>query len=286
MSYSIKRDPILDVKYTFLRFLQAYFKADPTYTWDYDVRTSKIFILDKHAVDLGVTLKRPAIILNRNNFSWSYASGNQNAINTRADSTFTKLMGDAPNVGLERTQTYNDLLVGNLVFTVLSKNGLEAERLASRIFALFTAHKDDLRIDGLHKVTNLSVGGEQIVRQSSEQELVAVNVSLTYYKQQVVKKDETYHELIVYMDGVILDQSLDYDVELNGQYIVFLRDIPDGAIITVDYIDALTLEEIESVALEPTADPQRFKIANNGTILGFYVVVNALELDVEVDEYE
>jgi hypothetical protein len=286
MSYSIKRDPILDVKYTFLRFLQAYFKADPTYTWDYDVRTSKIFILDKHAVDLGVTLKRPAIILNRNNFSWSYASGNQNAVNTRADGTFTKLMGDAPNVGLERTQTYSDLLVGNLVFTVLSKNGLEAERLASRIFTLFTAHKDDLRIDGLHKVTNLSVGGEQIVRQSSEQELVAVNVSLTYYKQQVVKKDETYHELIVYMDGVILDQSLDYDVELNGQYIVFLRDIPDGAIITVDYIDALTLEEIESVALEPTADPQRFKIANDGTILGFYVVVNNIELEVEVDEYE
>lgn len=282
MSYSIKRDVLLDVKYSFLRFLQAYFQSNDVYTWTPDVRTSKILILDKHAIDLGVTLTRPAIILNRNNTAWTYVSGNQNAVNTTSE-PIMPLYGKAPNVTIEHTRVYSDLLVGSLSFTVLSKNGIEAERLAGIIFSLFTAHKDELRHDGIHKVTNLSIGAEQIVKQTSAHELIAVNVNLTYYKQQTVRKDETYHELAVYMDGVRLDQSFDYTVELNGQYIVFNRAIPDGAEITISFIDAVTLNIIDDEVLETTDDPQRYKVPNNRTILGFYVVVNNLELEIVDD---
>ena len=286
MSYSIKRDPVLDVKYSFLRFLQAKFKQATDYTWTYDVRTSKIFILDKHAFDLGVPLTRPAIILNRNNMSWTYVNGTQSGINTLSNSEFTKLPGDAPNVNPVNSMIYTDLLVGRLMFTVLSKNGIEAERIASRIFTYFTAHKDDLRMDGIHKVTGLSISSESVVKQNAELELVAVNVSLTYYKQQTIHKEDTYHDLTVYMDGLILDQSIDYNVELNGQYIVFLRDIPDGAVITVDFIDAITLEVIESAALIATEDPQRFKISDERTIQGFYIPLGSFELDITNNTYE
>lgn len=286
MSYSIKRDPVLDVKYSFLRFLQAKFKAATDYTWAYDVRTSKIFILDKYAFDIGVTLKRPAIILNRNDMAWTYVNGDQNGTNSISNSEFTKLYGDAPNANPINSRVYTDLLVGRLVFTVLSKNGIEAERIASRIFSYFTAYKDELRSDGIHKVTNLSISSENVVKQNADLELVAVNVNLTYYKQQTVRKGETYHDLTIYMDGVVLDQSLDYNVELNGQYIVFLRDIPDGSIITVDFIDAITLETIDSAGLIATADPLRFKISDNRTIQGFYVPLGDIELDITTNTYE
>lgn len=281
MSYSIKRDVLLDIKYSFLRFLQAYFKADNRYTWDKDVRKTKIFIIDKHALDLGVVLKRPAIILNRNTMSWSYVSGNQNAINTGYNSPLLSLVGKPPNVMPENTKVYSDLVAGGLSLTVLSKNGVESERIASIIFTILTGYKDELRKDGIHKVTNVSISNEQIIRQNAEHELIAVNVNLNYYAQKTVIKDETYNYLTVYVNSEIMNESIDYIVDLNGQYIRFLRTLPNNADLRIDYIDAITLNEVFGVELIPTADPQLFKVPNGGTIRSYYTLLKEIIIDIK-----
>ena len=47
----IKRNLILDIKYTFLSFIQALFSEDLKYTWNPSERLSKIIIADRYAVD-------------------------------------------------------------------------------------------------------------------------------------------------------------------------------------------------------------------------------------------
>lgn len=279
MSYSIKRDPILDTKYIFLRFLQAYYSTDLMYKWDPNPITSKILILDKHAFDIGKVLTRPAIILNRNNLAWSYASGNQNAINTTGD-IFSNLAGDAPNVTPDNKSVYSDLLVGGFSFIILSKNGIEAERISSTLFTLFTAYKNDLRNSGIHKITNLNIGPEQVVKQTSEHELISVSIDLTMYRQIVVKRDETYHELLIYINGELMNQGFDYTIELNGKEIIFKRPIPINSIITCSYINAATLDTINNVNLIATNDPLKFLIPDNNTVLGHYVVFENENIEV------
>ena len=57
----------LDVKHIFLSFLQKFFEKQDRYKWSSDIRTSKVIIADKNAIDLGVVERRPSIILSRGN---------------------------------------------------------------------------------------------------------------------------------------------------------------------------------------------------------------------------
>jgi len=268
--YSIKRDIILDVKYSFLRLLQGYFSNQVTYKWDKDIRLTKIIIIDKNAIDLGTDLKRPAIILNRNGFGWSYVTGSQEAINS--SHTFLKLQGNAPNATRDDIQKYSDLLQGSMSISILSKSGVEAERLAAMLFTIFTGYKNEIRKDGISKLTNITVSPEQIMKVNSEFELMNVNINLNYYSQHTIQRGEAFNNVTVYLDGEALVESMDFIVNTDGISITFLRtlDITNPNIVSVDYIDAVTLNIVTNETMSTTADPLIYTLTSGGTIQGYY----------------
>lgn len=282
MNYSIKRDIIQDSKYVFLRFLQGFFSNEIKYNWTADIRTTNIIIVDKNTIDLGVSLTRPAIILNRNGSSWSYITGNQNAVNT-VPNLIEPLGGNLSTARSSKDTIYSDLLTGSMSFTVLSKNGITSERIASTIFILLTGHKSELRSAGIHKVTNLTVGPEQILKQSSENELISVTVGFSYFMQGTVSKMPGTSDATLLIGTELLIEGFDYNITLGGGSVYFLRKAP-VIIPRLNYIDAVTLEERSDVELVPTGDPRIFALPGSDRILGYYKVLDSIESSISVEE--
>lgn len=175
----------LDVKYIFTSFLQHVFSAQSRYHWEKDVRNTKIIIADKNAIDLGVVERRPSVILSRGPMGWSYSTRGQGEGHKSTDLTssykFSEYMMNS-----EQEPEYLDLVKGSITVNCISKHGLQAEEIANLTFLALTGLKSDLYKRGIHSITNLSIGEEQILRSASEIELVTVPVTFYYTMEKQV----------------------------------------------------------------------------------------------------
>lgn len=279
----IRNNIVLNLKYTFLNFLQALFSLDPVYTWDPDVQKTKIIIADRHAVDIGVAVHRPSIILQRGEVGWTYSVRGQDATNAIMNyngKSLQNLFAHTPAVSdPSNVRTYTDLLRGFVVFNVVSKNGIQAEIIADKLFKNLTGYKEELRKSGIRQVSNLTMSQEQIIRANSEIELIGVQVSLGFLQQIHIIKDEKNYNCYAYIGEREVFENHDYLVTDSGTSITFWE-VPENPV-TIDYTEAITLESRTGIALIPTGNPKVFLIPGGEAVAGYYILNADMVLNVE-----
>jgi hypothetical protein len=273
----IKGNLLLDVKRLFLSFAQAVFSNNIQFRWDPDLKKTDIIIVDRNAVDLGVVVKRPTIVLQRGAFSWMYAVRGQDG--TNAVGFNDKFLAD--NTGYPntiRSKVYTDLLRCTLSFFCLAKDGIQAEIIANHLFIALTAARDDFRKLGVQNITGLSMSEEQIVKQSSTLEYSGIQIQIGFTIQPTITVEDRLNNCYIYIDNDLFSEQTDYSIEDLGTKVVF-KEIPSETP-KIDYIDAITLETVNAVNLVPTADTKEFLVPDGQAIAGFYKILNNIELDI------
>lgn len=273
----IKGNLLLDVKRLFLSFAQAVFSNNIQFRWDPDLKKTDIIIVDRNAVDLGVVVKRPTIVLQRGAFSWMYAVRGQDG--TNAVGFNDKFLAD--NTGYPntiRSKVYTDLLRCTLSFFCLAKDGIQAEIIANHLFIALTAARDDFRKLGVQNITGLSMSEEQIVKQSSTLEYSGIQIQIGFTIQPTITVEDRLNNCYIYIENDLFSEQTDFSIEDLGTKVVF-KEVPSETP-KIDYIDAITLETVNAVNLVPTSDPKEFLVPDGQAIAGFYKILNNIELDI------
>lgn len=267
----------LDIKYMFLNFAQAYFSEYLPLKWEYDVRTTKIIIADSDIVDIGITAKRPCIILKRGPMSWMFYVRGQDGTNsiTIKNEGFSTTYGFAPNAQPQYRQAYTDLVRASIVLNVFSKNSIQVETIANNLFIGLTGFKSDFRQMGIHQMIGLSIGATQIAKSmaNTKAELFHTPINLDFIFQQNVIKGEKYNNCNVYVNGLEILEGLQFEVISGGTQIQLKNELYDVDILTITYRDAITLEIVEGAILVATSNPLIYTIPNSGAILGYYTLL-------------
>jgi hypothetical protein len=142
-------DPLYRVTRGLIRFLKGLFKSQNpgNYQWTEDPVQSEIFITDQSPVNLEVNEKRPAIVTIRGPAAWANLGLGQTVM---VDMT----------TGRKDKQ---DLISCSMTFACLSREGVEAQRLAWIIFSHLPLFKSLINRDvpGIHNLgNNMTLSGE------------------------------------------------------------------------------------------------------------------------------
>lgn len=179
-------DPLLAYTRMFVRFLQLVFASfeKGSYQWSEDASTSDIVIQGEATVSLEVVEKRPAIVVGRGPAAFTNVSLDQFA-GPLLDPKTGKL---TRNLDLDGNRRHTDLLSSVMTYNCLSREGLEAQRLAWTCAYATRALKKVLMKAGLHRVgEELQVGAESppgSIVQPDSNEIVMVSVSVPIFFQQ------------------------------------------------------------------------------------------------------
>lgn len=277
------------IKHTFLSFAQGYFSLDTKFTWDSNPQTTKIIISDKFAVDLGVIEKRPAIVLSRGSFGWTDTVRGQDGQNSVLSSKKVDTLSPEPTGDKWLDLVFTDMLRGSITYNVLSKNGIEAEEIANKLFIALSGYKRELRRYGIHKTMGLAIGDERIVKTTSEIEAMGVTVSLGFMAQRTIETAAKLNNVEVVTQipretttgTVIVDipvcENIDYKVTNNGTTIEFTNPpSEDTEAINVSFVDAITLDTVSSELVGDLDGENSTYIISSGTIYGYYVLTEEI----------
>ncbi len=273
------------IKHTFLSFAQGYFSLDSNYTWSNDPRTTKLIIADKFAVDLGVIEKRPAIILSRGSFGWADIIRGQDGVNAALSSKRVETLAPAPTADRWIDFIFTDFIRGSVTFNVLSKNGIEAEEIATRLFVALSGYKIELQNYGKHSVKGLTMGDERIVKTTSEIEAMGITVSLSFTAQRTVEKAAKLNNIVAVIQvpketttGTVTEdlsvyENIDYRVINNGTTVEFLNPpAADTIAVNLSFVDAVTLDAVTSALIGDFDADNRTYTVSGGTVYGYYVL--------------
>jgi hypothetical protein len=177
---NLGEDPLTHWTRVFAQFLQLVFASfsKGAYHWEQDDRLTEIVIQDQGSIKKEVVEKRPAIVLSRGPMQYGNLVMDQFA-------------GPSLTVPNEEYQYgrrhYTDLIATSMSYNCLSREGIEAGRLA-HICAMSTRRlKRVLLHAGMHRVgEEISVGAESppgAVVQPDSNEIVMVTVSVPFYYQ-------------------------------------------------------------------------------------------------------
>jgi hypothetical protein len=273
------------IKHTFLSFAQGFFSLDDRFTWVLDPRQTKIIIADKFAVDLGVIEKRPAIILSRGGFGWTDSIRGQDGVNSVLSNKRVETLFPSPSGDRDGEFIFTDFLRGSITYNVLSKNGIEAEEIANRLFIALSGYKKSLRKYGIHKTSNISIGDERIVKTTSEIEAMGITVSLGFMAQRSLSAALKLNNIEIVQQipkvtttgtvpfDIKLTENIDYRVINNGTQIQFVNPpAVDTISLTATFVDAITLNTVVSSLVGDIDGVNRVFTLSGGTVHGYYTL--------------
>jgi hypothetical protein len=237
---------------------------------------------------LEIVEKRPAIIISRGASAWTNINAGQRGFEDSVPMGGTSTLHGPPDTAdTVKNAIYTDLLQGSVTFHILSKSGIQAEEIASELFVSLTAYKADLRKKGIHKVTALSFGEEQLLRTNASIEYSTVPINLSFLMQKTLRRGETANNCKVYLNSVEVFEHVHYIVKSNGTCIEFLTSPDAGSTITMTYVDSQTLVTYTEIILSGTTDgvnrlfciPSGSGQSTSGTaILGYYSLLKAVQI--------
>lgn len=170
-----------------LQFLQDAFSQNDfvdggnEFLWSRDEEVSKILIADNYTENMAKSDQRPAIILGRGPIAWSNIGLNQQK-------------GQSFRAG---TQTFQDKLRTSVVCNCFSRQGIQAETIASIVFSGIQFFADEIRKRGAFEINSVSIAQESIIEIDSRHDLsvVPVEIDLHITDQWVIRKTgETRHD--------------------------------------------------------------------------------------------
>lgn len=163
-------------RHLMVRFLQGLFNKlpeDSDYHWEPNLDGSKIFIAGGTPIDAGVVLSRPAIAVDVGPYQPANLALDQHR-------TSSLLTGE---------RLHMDLVSGNLLLYVISREGDEARRIAGWASRHIRYHRRLLqKVGGFHQIAQqYSVSAPtspgQIIQGSSDTEAIMVNVTFPWHMQ-------------------------------------------------------------------------------------------------------
>ena len=169
----------------------------------------------------------------------------------------------------------------SVTFHVVSKNGIQAEEIASDLFSALTVHKEELRAKGIHKVSNLSLGEEQMLRSNASIEYATVPITMSFLMQKTLRRGEIANNCRVYLNGEEIFENIHFVVSNNGEGILLETPPPAGSTLTITYVDATTLETYVDIPVTGSLDgvTTSFGLPNTDTgILGYYSLLQAIKV--------
>jgi|SaaInlV_200m_DNA_2_1039689.scaffolds.fasta_scaffold00814_23 hypothetical protein len=231
----------LDIKQIFTSFCQQYFGDHSKFLWNEDLRSTAIVIADKNAIDLGIIERIPGILVSRGGMQWAFSPGQDPGLGSKSDGFGTEdgkqtIKGPLYN-NAGSGKRYTDIVRGTVVFNCISKNGLQAEEIASELFMALTAYKTEIYKHGISRLEGLALGEEQILRSNSDVELTVVPVRLTFSSQRSIAPSETSYNLTVDLGDVRLYETIHYLVTPGTlrDYVSFKVAPESGVAISVSY---------------------------------------------------
>lgn len=192
--------------------------------------------------------------------------------------------------GLSRQSNYaiTDILQTNLTINIIAKVPYSADTLANEVFYMLTAYRERLKEKGVHKVTSLQMGKESIIKTGSDGvDVTVIPISVSFLAQETVSLTEQLYNCRVYLDEHKQVENSDYIVTTNGTQILF-KDAPADtvSIISVNYTDAITLEEKIDQILIPDGNNNRlYTVPNSGRIYGYYKVLSSINFLKDNEEW-
>lgn len=169
----VGEDPLFHYTRLFVRFLQVVFSTfeKGAYRWEPDLELTDIVISDQGVFGNSVVEKRPSIVCMRGGASWSNVSMDQ-------FKSFDFKTG---------TRSHTDLIASSMVYHCMSREGLEAQRIAWIAAYATRVLKRNLMRAGLHRVgENVDMGPESDAGSllgDSGKELQLVSVSVPFFFQ-------------------------------------------------------------------------------------------------------
>ena len=274
----------LDIKYIFISMMQEYFAQHYKYPWVKDVTKTKVIIVDKNAIDLGITIKRPTIVFSRGSFSFMKLGMNQKAYFPQpGQSRPENLQGPTPSSSAYKNTTYNDMVRGGGTFTIVTKNGLEAEALADEVMTVLYSFREELQSKGLHSVFSISMGEESIIKNNSDIEMVGISITFGFQKNVVVSRGEGHYNILVTVDNEKEFESIGFRVGIPAATTITMTHAPaTGSIVKATYVDAVTMQTIADVILtgDVNGTNKIFTIPDGGTVHGYYTIFGDYTLTV------
>ena len=148
--------------------------------WNYqDPEASNIWIVDSYAHDIEQkTEKKPLIVFSRGPVytSQGYMYENLARLENRV------LDKSKPKIA-QQIQYRTFMVTGQCEWKCISRQGVEAESIASVVAMLHQAHLQVLLQKGLHSIKSISIGDESVIAGDVETEMVMVPVSINYDMQ-------------------------------------------------------------------------------------------------------
>lgn len=183
-------DPLTHYLRLFTRFQQVVWGTweKGSYVWNSDDSLTDITIQAEGTVNKEVVQKRPAIIVSRGPMQWGNLAMDQFAGPLLKTDPVTGQRILTPNLNtMDGAKRYTDLNSSTITYTVLSKEGIEAQRIAGFCAYSTRVLKKTLMRAGLHKVgDDIQVGAESSpgsIVQPDSTEIIAVSVHVPFYFQ-------------------------------------------------------------------------------------------------------
>lgn len=167
------------LKRTTIEFLQILFSIREAghYRYEEDDTKTEIQISDQHIVNMEAVHTRPSIVAVRGPLSWQGLGLGGNAMEMRSMTT--------------GKTTFNDLLIGSVAFSCISREGVEAENLAHLVFNSFKFFRPVLQKQGFFTIKSLNIGAETlVVQEGANDDLYIVPVYITAQIQDRWTLDE------------------------------------------------------------------------------------------------
>lgn len=186
----VNEDPLTHYVRLFVKFLQVVHATwdKSSYKWLPDDKLTDIIIQNEGTIDKEVVEKRPAIIVTRGQAAWGNVSMDQFAGPIEERDPITGQVHWIPNED-SRTgaRRYTDLVSSTMTYNVLSREGLEAQRIAWFCAYATRVLKKSLMRSGIHRVgEDIQIGSESppgAIVQPDSNEIISVSVSVPFYFQ-------------------------------------------------------------------------------------------------------
>lgn len=187
---------------------------------------------------------------------------------------------DFPRLSHTRLNNYSlkDQLSGSLTLNIMNKNPLGADEIANEIFVIISGYREWFKEKGIHKFNGLGVSKENIVRVGANGvEVTNVSVQISFNREEKIIFTERLFNARVYKDGEEIFEGIDYVILSTGTQIK-LKNADPSATFTIDYVDAVTLEEVLGASLIMDSEDNRvYSLSSSGSVYGYYNLFEAFE---------
>jgi len=159
-------------------------------------------------------------------------------------------MGPQPDKSRLGNYSITDLMQGSLSINVVHRTPFLVDELANEVFYVISANREAFRAQGIHKVTSLNLGKENIVSlTASSVKVTLIPINISFLVLETVFKNTSLFTQKLYYDDVKLTEGLEYIINGDGKTIKLFDPIPDGKQLLANFKDSVTLEQKTSVPL-------------------------------------